>query len=268
MKIEHIDSGVDFDFGKTSKDYAKYRDIYPESLYQKVYSSGIGRKGQKVLDLGTGTGVFPRGMYQYGAEYYGIDISKEQIDEAKRIAKENGLTIQYQVCSAENAEFPVEYFDSITAVQCFLYFDKKIILPKIHNLLKDNGLFATVWMAWIPEQSEIAQKTEELVLKYNPQWKGCGYKPVKTEVPEWSTKYFKIKTIENYIEDLSFSVDSWLGRIRACRGVAAALSEEEVQNFNEEHKKLLQSFNKSELSIPHQILIHVYEKNNLTTAST
>ncbi len=119
MKIDQIDSGADFDFGRTSKDYARYRDIYPESLYQKVYFSGIGKKDQKVLDLGTGTGVFPRGMYNYGAEYYGIDISKEQIDEAKRISNENGLKIHYQACSAEKTEFPINYFDSITAVQCF-----------------------------------------------------------------------------------------------------------------------------------------------------
>jgi cyclopropane fatty-acyl-phospholipid synthase-like methyltransferase len=260
MKIDQIDSGADFDFGRTSKDYARYRDIYPESLYQKVYFSGIGKKDQKVLDLGTGTGVFPRGMYNYGAEYYGIDISKEQIDEAKRISNENGLKIHYQACSAEKTEFPINYFDSITAVQCFLYFNKEIILPKIHSLLKDNGLFATVWMAWIPGQSEIAQKTEELILKYNPQWQGCGYQPVKSEVPEWSMPYFKIKTIENYIEEISFSVDNWLGRIRACRGVAAALTEEQVNKFNDEHKKILVSFQKSVLSIPHQILIHVYEK--------
>lgn len=260
MKIERIDSGVDFDFGKTSKDYAKYRDIYPESLYQKVYSSGIGKKGQKVLDLGTGTGVFPRGMYHFGAEYYGVDISNEQINEAKRISKENGLLIHYQTCSAENIEFPSNYFDSITAVQCFLYFNKEIILPKIHSMLKKSGLFATVWMTWIPGQSDIAHKTEELVLKYNPQWQGSGYKPVKSEVPEWSKSYFKIKTIENYVEDISFTVDSWLGRVRACRGVAAALPEEQVKIFNEEHKRVLESYNKSILSIPHQILIHVYEK--------
>lgn len=260
MKIENIDNGNEFDFGKTSKDYSKYRDIYPESLFQKIYSAGIGIKGQRILDLGTGTGVFPRGMYHYGADYFGVDISEDQIKQAKLLSEQNGYKIQYQACSAEKIDFPDSYFDSITAVQCFLYFDKTIILPKICNLLKQNGLFATVWMAWIPEQSIIAQRTEELVLKYNPTWQGFGYKPVKSEVPEWSTEYFKIKSIENYVEDISFSIDSWLGRIRACRGVAAALSKEQVKVFNEEHEKLLLSFNQSIISIPHQILIHVYKK--------
>lgn len=29
MKLEGIDKGNSFDWGKTSRDYAKYRDIYP-----------------------------------------------------------------------------------------------------------------------------------------------------------------------------------------------------------------------------------------------
>jgi len=260
MKLQNIDNGNEFDFGKTSKDYSKYRDIYPASLFEKVHSAGIGLKTQRVLDLGTGTGVFPRGMYKYGAEYYGTDISKEQIDEARRLSLLHSQDIKFSVSSAEDINFPKNYFDAITAVQCFLYFNKEIVLPKINTLLKSKGLFTTIWMAWIPEQSEIAQRTEELILKYNPDWHGCGYKPLKSEVPEWSKKYFKIKTIENYIENISFSKEAWLGRIRACRGVAAALNEEQVASFNEEHKILLNSYNQTELSIPHQILIHVYEK--------
>lgn len=30
MKISDIDGGKSFDWGKTSEDYAKYRDIYPD----------------------------------------------------------------------------------------------------------------------------------------------------------------------------------------------------------------------------------------------
>ena len=62
MKISDIDNGKAFDFGKTSADYAQYRDIYPDSLYAKMLDAGIGRSGSKILDLGTGTGVFPRRM--------------------------------------------------------------------------------------------------------------------------------------------------------------------------------------------------------------
>ena len=80
---ERIDAGKAFDWGRTSKEYAKYRDIYPEEFYKKIVERGLCVKGQKVLDLGTGTGVLPRNMYKYGAEWVGTDISPEQIEQAK-----------------------------------------------------------------------------------------------------------------------------------------------------------------------------------------
>ena len=82
-----VDEGKQFDFGKTSKQYAKYRDIYPKELFQKIYEIGIGTKGSRWLDLGTGTGVIPRGMAKYGADIVATDISENQIAEAKELSK-------------------------------------------------------------------------------------------------------------------------------------------------------------------------------------
>ena len=60
MKLSFIDKGNEFDFGRTSDDYAKFRDIYPESMYDKLKNFGIGKRGQKILDLGSGTAVWAR----------------------------------------------------------------------------------------------------------------------------------------------------------------------------------------------------------------
>ena len=64
---KNIDGGNTFDWGRTSKEYAKYRDIYPDAFYERILARNLCVKGQKVLDLGTGTGVLPRNMYRYGA---------------------------------------------------------------------------------------------------------------------------------------------------------------------------------------------------------
>lgn len=81
IKDSRIDAGKAFDWGRTSKEYARYRDIYPEKFYRKVIDRGLCVKGQRVLDLGTGTGVLPRNLYSYGAEWTGTDISPEQIEQ-------------------------------------------------------------------------------------------------------------------------------------------------------------------------------------------
>ena len=61
---KEIDGGKAFDWGRTSSDYAKFRDIYPPIFFEKIAERGLGVKGQKALDLGTGTGVVPRNMYR------------------------------------------------------------------------------------------------------------------------------------------------------------------------------------------------------------
>ncbi len=91
MRFSNIDNGKSFDWGNTSEDYAKYRDIYPEEFYQSIIDLGLCRDEQSVLDIGTGTGVLPRNMYQYGAKWIGTDISEQQIEQAKLLAAEKGM---------------------------------------------------------------------------------------------------------------------------------------------------------------------------------
>ena len=87
---ERIDGGRPFDWGRTSADYAKYRDIYPELFYRKLVDRGLCVKGQTVLDIGTGTGVLPRNLYRYGAAWVGIDSAGEQICVMHSCMDQNG----------------------------------------------------------------------------------------------------------------------------------------------------------------------------------
>lgn len=115
IKDNRIDSGKAFDWGRTSKEYAKYRDIYPEEFYKKIIDRGFCMAGQKVLDLGTGTGVLPRNMYRYGDEWVGCDISPEQIEQAKILSHNENMTVDFRAVSTEDIEFSDESFDVITA---------------------------------------------------------------------------------------------------------------------------------------------------------
>jgi len=233
---QEIDHGKAFDFGRTSEDYAKYRDIYPDAFYEKIIEKGLCIEGQKVLDLGTGTGVLPRNMYKYGADFIGTDISENQINEARRLSKEAEMKIKYIVTSAEEMDFSDEIFDVITAVQCFWYFDKAIVLPKIHKMLKENGYLCILSMAWLPDESEVAYKSENLVLKYNPAWTGAGYKRHSLEAPDWVDNYFICDIAETFDLHIPFTRESWHGRMKACRGIgASSLPDEEIAAWEREH---------------------------------
>jgi SAM-dependent methyltransferase len=260
MEQNKIDNGTEFDFGKTSFDYAKYRDIYPSSMYQKIYNIGIGHKDQKILDFGTGTGVFPRAMYKYGAKFTGIDISEEQIKHAIELSK--NMDIQYKVCSAESSGLDSKEFDVITSVQSFIYFNVEKVIPEIKRLLRDNGKIAVVWMAWLPYESKIAEETEKLVLKYNPKWTGAGSKRSNNDSLNFAPEIFETETEINYTENIVFNYETWSGRIRACRGISATLPENIVQEFNNEHLELLKKITEESFEIIHEIRISVLKIKN------
>ena len=258
MKLENIDKGNEFNWGKTSLDYSKFRDIYPKSMYDKLYSVGIGHKDQNILDFGTGTGVFPRAMYKYGAKFTGVDISEEQIEYAKKLSE--NMDIIYKTCPAEETELNANEYDIITAIQCFIYFDKEKIIPEIKRLLKKDGKMVIVWMSWLPNECKITEETVKLVVKYNPKWTSDGNPgAIYNKFMEFLPEILETEEIIKYTEYLEFNYETWSGRIRACRGVSASLPENIVNEFNNEHLKLLKNITKEPFKIIHEIKIGIFK---------
>lgn len=251
MKNIEIDHGKPFDWGRASREYARYRDIYPPAFYERILGLGLCQKGQKVLDLGTGTGVLPRNLYSWGAEFTGVDISENQIAQAERLTQEAGMKIAYRVSPGEELDFPEETCDVVTACQCFQYFDRQRLFPELHRVLKPEGRFCILFMAWLPEESPIAAKTEELVLRYNPSWTGAHMTRALPEIPEESKELFDVEERFGFDLDIPFTRETWNGRIRACRGIgASSLPEEEIARFEEEHRAFLAAVPEP-FTIPH-----------------
>ena len=240
MQISDIDNGKTFDWGNTSEDYAKYRDIYPEEFYQSILELGLCRDGQKVLDIGTGTGVLPRNMYRYGASWIGTDISENQIAQARRLASTNDMDISFYVCPAEEVDYPEDTFDVITVCQCIWYLDAKVIAGKFAHMLKPGGKLLILYMGWLPYEDPIAGKSEEIILKHNPNWSSYGDTVHPVYVPEELLTEFDKELQREFRVDVSFTRESWHGRMRACRGVGAAMDENALHAWNEEHIRMLQ----------------------------
>ena len=255
-----IDAGKAFDWGRTSEDYAKYRDIYPEKFYRRILDRGLCVRGQKVLDLGTGTGVLPRNLYRYGACWTGTDISPEQIRQARRLSEDAGMKIDFQAVSAEEMDFPEESFDVITACQCFWYFDHERVMPELARILKQDGQLLILYMAWLPFEDEIAGKSEELVLKYSPGWTGAGETRHPIGIPDAAYEYFDLEEHEEYDVKVPFTRETWHGRMRACRSVGASLSGEELAKWEDEHRKLLDETAPEQFEVLHYAALAVLRK--------
>lgn len=248
---KNIDDGNAFDWGKTSDDYAKYREIYPEEFYRRIVSEGVCVSGQKVLDLGTGTGVLPRNLYQYGASFIGTDIAANQIEKAVELTKEAGMHISYECAATEKLAYPENTFDVITACQCFFYFRHDLLAPKLSQFLKPGGKLVILYMAWLPFEDEVAGASEDLILKYHPKWTGCGEIRHPNVIPIDYGPYFDCMKEDVYDLSIRFSRESWNGRMKACRGIGASLSEQKVKEFEAEHLKLLDQIAPPEFDVLH-----------------
>lgn len=260
MKKSHIDSGKDFDFGKTSGDYAKYRDIYPQEFYDKILQRGLCADGQRILDIGTGTGVLPRNLYKYGGKFVGIDISANQIEQAKILTEQNNMEIPFYCVSAEDADFGEDAFDVAVACQCFTYFNHGVLAKRLADMIKSHGKFVVLYMAWLPYDDELAFKSEKLILKYNPAWSGCGEVRHNIEIPTEYQEYFDIEYQEVFDLDVPFTRESWHGRMRACRGVGASLSQEDIAKWEKEHIAMLENIAPQKFTVKHYGAICVLNK--------
>lgn len=59
---ERIDGGKAFDWGKTSTDYARFRDIYPQKFYDKIIERKLCIRGQ--VRISQKTRLNRRGFFQ------------------------------------------------------------------------------------------------------------------------------------------------------------------------------------------------------------
>ena len=252
-----IDNGSSFDWGRSSENYAKYRDIYPAKMYEAFYRLGFGGKDTVNLDIGTGTGVVPRFMHSFGGSFYGIDISENQIKKAIELS--NGLDIDYRVGSAESIPCENELFDSVCAVQCWRYFDKEKAIPEIYRVLKKNGVLIIAYMQWLPKESEITDKSLSLVKKYNPDW-DCFGDRIEVENSALVLDGFRKKEFLDFDCDIPFTRESWNGRMTACRGIEPSLSPEKVKMFSDEHLNMLKDCADEKFTLKHQIAIFCFEK--------
>jgi SAM-dependent methyltransferase len=245
------------DFGATSEDYARHRAGFPDSLFERLASLGIGRSGQAVVDLGTGTGSLARGFARRGCRVVGIDPAEAMLQAARRLDAAAGLSVEYRVARAEETGLSDAAFDIAAAGQCWHWFDRPRAAAEVARVVKPDGVLVIAHFDWIPLAGNMVRATEELIERHNRDWKlgrGLGVHPLwLRDLGE--AGYRKIETF-SYDVDVSYTPEAWRGRIRASAGVGGSMTAEEVERFDNELSRLLASrFPGLLLEVPHRVFV-------------
>jgi len=104
--------------------------------------------GKKVLDVGCGGGILSEAMARLGATVTGIDLSEKPLKVAQLHLLESGLSIDYQLSSAEDyANNHASEFDSVTCMELLEHVPEPAsTVAACATLLKPGGraFFSTI----------------------------------------------------------------------------------------------------------------------------
>ncbi|MDA1073705.1 MAG: hypothetical protein O3A63_02940, partial [Proteobacteria bacterium] len=125
-----------------------------------------------------------------------------------------------------------------------------------------GGRLVISHFSFLPRVDPIVAASEKLVLKYNPTWSGADWDGNFAPVPNWSKGVFDLVGWFVYDEPIPFTRESWRGRMRALRGIAASLNPVEVDAFDREHEALLATLAGNEFTIAHRLNAHLFADGN------
>ena len=109
----------------------------PENRYALEVMGDI--KGQRVLDIGCGAGETSVYFAKLGAQVTSLDISKEMIEVAKRLAQRNGVEIDARTMIVEDMDLPDNHFDYIFGNGVLHHLNRRHAYQEIHRVLKPGG---------------------------------------------------------------------------------------------------------------------------------
>ena len=105
------------------------------------------RRGERVLDVGCGTGslcILAKKQVGEDGKVVGVDLSSEMVKQARKKAQKYNLDIHLTEGSIDRLEFPNDYFDVAISTWMFHHLPvevKKAGLKEIYRVLKRGGRF-------------------------------------------------------------------------------------------------------------------------------
>ncbi len=150
--VYHFWKGLSFMAAIFNRKAGDYDDWYRHPLgalvdrveKEPVYTYLEPRAGERILDIGCGTGNFSIELARLGARVTGIDISESMLAKARRKAEAAGLAIEFIHADAMKLPFADNTFARIVSVTALEFApDLKAVLAEAYRVLDLNGRMVT-----------------------------------------------------------------------------------------------------------------------------
>jgi SAM-dependent methyltransferase len=141
-----MDLGMDATrrFSDRVSDYVKFRPGYPDSVFSALATRLSPDLPRVAADIGSGTGIFSRGLLAHGFEVFGVEPNPDM-----RAAAELALAAEARFRSgsgrAEATALPDASVALVTAAQSFHWFDAEQCRREWQRILMPGGSVGVVW---------------------------------------------------------------------------------------------------------------------------
>ncbi len=123
------------------------------------------KKGDRILDVGCGTGVVAITAARLGAHATGIDLTPELLLRARENARISDVAVDFHEGDAENLPFEDSSFDVVTSQFGHIFAPRpEVAVAEMLRVLKPGGTIA--FASWPPELS--VGRSFALTAKYLP----------------------------------------------------------------------------------------------------
>lgn len=168
----------------------------------KLVNFSAVRAGEKVLDVGCGTGVVAVTAAQRGATVTGLDLTPALLERARYNAQLAGLSIEFIEGDAEKLPFPDAHFDVVLSQFGHMFAPRPAIaVSEMLRVLKVGGRIA--FSTWPPDV--FTGKMFSLVGEFLPP-PPAGAEPP----PKWGETAVIRERLGNAVDQLTFDRERML----------------------------------------------------------
>jgi SAM-dependent methyltransferase len=152
-------------FNAVAAEYDAMRPTYPDALFADL-ADAVGGAGQRVLEVGCGSGQATRGLLRRGWEVLAVDPGADLVALAK--AQLEG-PVEFQVARFEDFISEPRAFRLVASAQAWHWVDPVIGFRKVWEALQPGGVFAVFGHVQSALPLEVASRLQPVYAQLAPE---------------------------------------------------------------------------------------------------
>jgi SAM-dependent methyltransferase len=205
-------------FNEVAVEYDRNRPTYPDVLVDRACEVADVRDGDRVLEIGCGTGQLTRSLLARGLRVTALEPGDQLIRVAEENLKGAGV-VEFVHARLEDVQLPRESYEAVFSASAIHWVDPDLSWQKIADALASGGTLALIQYFGLREQRSADDREALLSALRGHAWEIAA---------TWPTYRDLDRTIAGVRERRRNVADawSWLGSYDIARDYAADLFED------------------------------------------